>query len=329
MIERIAKAYLKSKEQQKKVDEILLPGHWKNLIQKKQDILKPLIENKEYANIEKLLETFLQNKELIEGFSESFNIGMFTSEYERWKIFDVGDIEDAEVPKIGKPHYFTVGTYISDDNKKLVLNPIHTNIYSLRFHKLANTVANLLKQIDGHPIIAELGPGYGGITYYLMKKTNRKMTYILYDLPETNVISSYYLTKLFPKKTFLFYGEDNERPLTDYDIIILPNFELQKLENEYIDLFISIRTLGESMNLDSVDFYTTEIMRILKIGGYFLHERCNNAPDDYMKKFDRRLTMLYETRALFHNTCNYEYLFKKRVHPPAPVLVSILVPSYQ
>ena len=72
-------------------------------------------------------------------------------------------------------------------------------------------------------IILEIGGGYGGLARIITE--NNKCTYILIDLPEVNLISSFYLTSHFPDKKFLLYTDyiKNEKiNFGDFDFVILP-----------------------------------------------------------------------------------------------------------
>ena len=52
--------------------------------------------------------------------------------------------------------------------------------------------------------ICEIGGGYGGLAEKIINKYNCK--YILIDLPETNRLSTYYLTQIFPDKKLFIYS---------------------------------------------------------------------------------------------------------------------------
>ena len=69
-------------------------------------------------------------------------------------------------------------------------------------------------------IMMDIGGGYGKLGYYMMKN-NQNLTFIDFDIPETLVLASFYLSKCFPNKKNLFYGEKDldEKVLNEYDLI--------------------------------------------------------------------------------------------------------------
>ena len=117
--------------------------------------------------------------------------------------------------------------------------------------------------------IIEIGGGYGGLAR--MISNNKNCTYVLIDLPEINLISSYYLTSHFPNKKFLLYDEyinNKENRIEDYDFVILPPWLLNKKIKS--DFCINIRSMME-MNTDSINKYFKYIQENLSEDGYFLN----------------------------------------------------------
>jgi hypothetical protein len=142
-------------------------------------------------------------------------------------------------------------------------------ISSHRSSYYANKISNLLKDLQD-PIIVEIGAGYGSIPYHLYKFFNIYSTYIIFDIPEICIIASYFLKSCFPEKNFLFYNEyDDIRKvnLREYDIIILPNYELQNLPDSCCDLVYNSHSLVE-MDYHTVKEYLKQIDRICN--KYFL-----------------------------------------------------------
>ena len=118
-------------------------------------------------------------------------------------------------------------------------------------------------------IILEIGGGYGGLARIISE--NKKCTYILIDLPEINLISSFYLTSHFPDKKFLLYKDyiKNEKiNFDDYDFIILPPWS--SVNNIKYDFCINIRSMME-MSVDSIIKYFSQIQDNLNESGYFLN----------------------------------------------------------
>ena len=118
-------------------------------------------------------------------------------------------------------------------------------------------------------IILEIGGGYGGLARII--SSNKNCSYVLVDLPETNLLSSYYLTSHFPDKNFLFYEEyklNKQIKIENYDFIILPPWSLDR--NIKFDFCINIRSMME-MNTESINKYFEYIQKNLNIDGHFLN----------------------------------------------------------
>ena len=119
--------------------------------------------------------------------------------------------------------------------------------------------------------VLEIGGGFGILADYITKNHNLK--YISFDLPEANLLTSWYLHQSQPqKKLFLIddYIKTNvidDQILKNYDIFILPpNINLKS--DLKIDLFINIRSMME-MEFDVVKNYFNLIHKHISENGYF------------------------------------------------------------
>ena len=121
-------------------------------------------------------------------------------------------------------------------------------------------------------IICEIGAGYGALSRLLIKKYNNTK-YIIYDLPEANYLSSYYLLKNNPKKKFLFYCDIKNKNLSlkdikNFDIIILPPWV--NLKDIKIDIFLNVRSFME-MDKSVIKKYFKLIHKTININGIFIN----------------------------------------------------------
>ncbi len=137
------------------------------------------------------------------------------------------------------------------------------------------------KHKKNNPFVSEIGGGYGGLMYRI-KKNFPNAVCMLFDLPEQNFVSNYYLTKLNPNAKVLNLEKllkikqvtDIEslyivkEDLRGFDYIILPGYLIEKLDQDLIDIFINTRSFME-MNLDTVNFYFKHIHRAIKHDGLF------------------------------------------------------------
>jgi putative sugar O-methyltransferase len=87
----------------------------------------------------------------------------------------------------------------------------------------------------------------------------------------------YYLIKSFPSKNYFLFGDkifDNSL-LDKYDLLFLPSWEIEKINNDYIDIFINQTSLGE-MNPEAAKNYINHICRISKLFFSSNHETFRN-----------------------------------------------------
>ncbi len=119
----------------------------------------------------------------------------------------------------------------------------------------------------------EIGGGYGSFADIVLR--NHDCKYILIDLPEANLLSSYYLSENFPDKklyTYKNYLKGNEvsnEDFTSYDIFILPPW-VKFNESIKIDLFVNTRSMME-MEVDVISRYFDFIHKYSSLGSLFLN----------------------------------------------------------
>jgi hypothetical protein len=270
ILKRISKMYQRLKADSKNINELYVAGgEWDNYIAERHSFYNDLLEDN-YDRIYETLSNFWRNdlspivKEYAKydqiindevEFVERF-VNRVSKNYLIWKeLFDL-DVKDLRVPDVGN-HW---GLEIEGE----VVVPKAT-----RYHTHGQQVKNLTKDIS-HPIFAEIGAGYCGLAYYMLKEIPG-LTYIDFDLPEMLVIGAYYIMSAAPDKKVLLYGEyDNvaEINLDDYDCLFLPNFELPNFPNQAVDVFYNSFSLSEMPKSTSTE-YIKCIEKICRL--YFLH----------------------------------------------------------
>ncbi len=119
----------------------------------------------------------------------------------------------------------------------------------------------------------EIGGGFGSLSQVIINNLDIKLLSI--DLPESNLIKTYYLKEIFPEKKFFLYDNYHENKflsVEDFnknDIIILPpNCNID--ERIKLDLFINTRSMME-MNFDVISYYFQFIQNKISENGYFLN----------------------------------------------------------
>ena len=134
---------------------------------------------------------------------------------------------------------------------------------------------NLIKDfISNHNICFEIGAGYGALAEIIIKNKNTK--YFVVDLPESNILTAYYLNKCFPDKKIYLYDNyiNNNRivmssDIEEFDIFILPpNLKFEDSIN--FDLFINARSMME-MDMATINDYFNFIHKHSNEGTYFLN----------------------------------------------------------
>ena len=169
--------------------------------------------------------------------------------------------------------------------------------------------------------MAELGGGYGGLAYFLIKNCPSHFTYINLDLPEILCIASYQLLNLFPEKRFLLYGEAEHLDSTviaAHDVALLPCFAVESLANHSVDVAFNSYSLAE-MDWETIQNYTSHLSRISRKA--ILHV---NHVRDVLVSADKfpfdmaKFELANRTRALWnfgmnHNCDEYEFLLTRKL----------------
>ena len=130
----------------------------------------------------------------------------------------------------------------------------HDDIYYSWF------IVNQLKYLEPkHPIICEIGSGYGGLASKI-KNNLKKSKIIIFDLPEVNAVQSYFLINTFPQlkifgyQDFLKYGP--EILDKDFDFLIMPGWTASDLlKNREVDAFINVRSMMEMTSAVIKDYF--------------------------------------------------------------------------
>lgn len=257
IITRVGTAYLKAKQ-----TNYSITGMWEPIISEDMGIID------KSSNISQALENFFRNgcsnglvtHDTFKNLSKANKISKkdliitMLNDIKLWReLVEGAEVSQLKTPAIGNPWgYFLNNILVIPD--------------SARHHYYSYRVKNILSNFK-NPVIAEIGGGYGGFAYHLLKDSN--FHYINFDIPEIVLISSYYLLSAFPEKKFLLFGEaDGGFDFEKYDVILMPHFEASKLKNDSIDLFINSNSLAEMSEKTVID-YIANICRSTK--KYFYH----------------------------------------------------------
>ena len=124
-------------------------------------------------------------------------------------------------------------------------------------------------QDEKRNLFLDIGGGYGGLSR-MLKNYYHNSTFVIIELPELCLLSSYYLYCNFPSKkigTFSdFENLDNvdQEDLLKYDFVILPQTFMEKFDDEIFDLIINTTSLGEMSDIMQ-DYYLQNLEMHKKI----------------------------------------------------------------
>jgi len=179
-------------------------------------------------------------------------------------------------------------------------------ISSFPLEVYGSQLARLAAGRSDRPVIAELGGGYGNLAYYTLSRQNAS-TYVDFDLPETLCVAAYYLLKSFPEKRALLYGEADYEASRhgEFDLVFMPNYAIEKLGSETVDVFANYASLGE-MTREAVSNYVGAITNATK---YFFHVNHDRVPSVYEDGSRGLLAYEYPIPPTFELLFRYPELF--------------------
>ena len=245
--------------------------HWNLFFNKK---FKNKIEKFDLNNFRK--KKFF-NKNLTDGMEDHmgfydtlFPLIDLLSESNKKELIDFSEV------KIGKPSFYN-------------FNGIESNYNELFIIRQMRTIYNHLNK--NHKYICEIGGGFGSLASKLKQK-KKDSTIILIDLPESLILQTYYLGRLFPDKKFCLYDDflklKNEQiKELDFDFVLIPPWVKDRLVNNLkIDCFINSHSFQE-MDKNVVNDYFNFIHKTIAINGIFY---CLNKYSKKINKIDIKIS---------------------------------------
>jgi putative sugar O-methyltransferase len=329
---KIFESYKKMKNEQKKTGDLYNPSSlWQKHLDKDYEIINSSIKNNDLEKFLFFLQNFgnwksylgIESHDIIQKYNSNILLKSFLEEsifggqLNIWRYFNnnKNDFSELNMPRYGNQ----IGATI--DGNFIVIGSFFNHIYS--------SILNEYSNINKKTVIAELGGGYGKFAYYFLKK-NKNYSFINFDIPEVLVLSMYYLIKSFPNKQYFLFGDKIfENSLIDkYDLIFLPCWEIEKVNENYIDIFINKNSLGE-MNPEATKNYIKYICKICKIFFSSNHETFRNKFEsqqfslvnkEYPISKDFKLLIRYPDighMTYQHNNINFDsdiffYIYKKK-----------------
>ncbi len=181
------------------------------------------------------------------------------------------------------------------------------------------TAVNRLARKQKSAVVMELGGGYGGMAYFLLRDST-ETAYVDFDLPENLALTAYYLLRAFPALKVVLYGEEelSGDTLHNYRIVLMPNFEIAKLPRDSVDVVFNSYSLAE-MSAEAIDEYIKHMTRISR--KYFMH--VNHMTSSLVKADDFGIErygyeLLHRKPALWNRgrklvVDEYEFLYSKLI----------------
>jgi putative sugar O-methyltransferase len=247
-LERIVSAYQLSKEHQVQAPRpFQVRGAWKEWLAVNYGKMESVLQSGDVATLATLLENF-SREDFSAGFAEGFNelihyrtspIGQFYiktvwSEYRNHLVAQGSDLSQVRSPFIGNP----AGVWLNGD-------VIKVDTFRHVYH--AVEMLSLLQDC-ARPRVVEIGGGDGTQAYQTLRLAGAKpVQYIVFDIPEVAVVSSYFLLSAFPDKKICLYGDLSPAQLihSDFDLAVFPHFAITHLPANSVDLFYNSCSFSE------------------------------------------------------------------------------------
>ena len=143
-------------------------------------------------------------------------------------------------------------------------------------HYFAQRIAELLP--PSAAVVTEIGGGYGGVAYYLLRD-HPQVSYCNFDVLESTSLASYYLLKSFPHLRFLLYGEQalSAESLSRFRVALMPACELAHVPTKSADLTFCCHTLS-SLTRAAMIGYLDEIARVTRKSFLYIGRREESNP---------------------------------------------------
>ena len=209
------------------------------------------------------------------------------------------DPHQVDFPRVGNP----VGVMV--DGKII-------SIETLRHAYHATEMRELLQNERG-AVCVEIGGGTGGQAYQFVRLASAQAAkYVVFDIPEVAVLSSYFLLSALPECRVRLYGEGPVSVAAgeEYDLAVFPHFAVTRLPDASVDLFFNDCSFSE-MDGKSARGYLSVIERACR--RYFLHD--NHDEVFKFKNPDGTTSINVIGSELVPDPTTFKQVFKKaRIH---------------
>jgi hypothetical protein len=268
LLERIRAAYVKAASREQHAEEAYRPTSWWAL--QRQWNLGPVIRALTVGDIEVLGQAYrnfyrdpcsgglitpqaLKKHYFSPGASDFYRRlylvdTLYRLDYWKSRVNDRFSVADLGGPCIGNPFGAVIeGTLV--------------RVGAEYQHYCAQRIGKL---VDGAAVVAEVGGGFGGTAYYLLR--DRPGTkYLDFDVPESVALTSYYLLKAFPNHKVVLYGEKEltEETVSQADVVLMPAFAIAEMPRKTVDITFSSHALAD-LSRTAADRYLRDVHSMTK-----------------------------------------------------------------
>lgn len=304
LLNRICEAYSKAVEQEHLAPAVYQPSEWWQSA--RQGSMKPVIEallTRNIGALRNMYQSFYRDpcsSGLLgapNGMSKAYFGGTIKDVYRRFYLGHVLCRLDYWKEQTGG--HFGVRELAgpgTGDPFGAVIGGTHIAVGAEYAHYCAQKVISMVEK-DSEPVVAEIGGGFGGMAYYLLRD-RPGLTYLDLDVPERVALASYYLLKAFPNLRSLLYGEGDltERALSENHIVLMPSLSLPALPRGSVDAAFTSHGMSK-VPVGATAEYLKQIEQMTR--GSFLciaDKRNSELVKDVIRQRSRSLA-LAETRA--------------------------------
>jgi putative sugar O-methyltransferase len=289
ILKRICAAYNKAAQQQESApDTYRASARWQQIRQRSLGSVIGALLAQDLEALERMYRNFFRDAcssgilGAPNGMAKAYFSGSIRDMYRRfylshvlyrldyWKSQTDGQfaLHDLAGPGVGNPF-------------GVVIDGIHISVGAEYAHYCAQRVAGQLN--PGTAILAEIGGGFGGMAYYLLRD-RQSTTYIDFDVPETIALASYYLMRAFPALKFLLYGEATltQQAISQADVVMMPSFALASMPTGSVDVTFTSHGISD-LSLAATVEYLNDISRMTRKGLLFIgNQRVSNAISNFI-----------------------------------------------
>lgn len=140
-------------------------------------------------------------------------------------------------PQVGAPYGIKVG-----DSLITIEAPEHIYV-AMRLNQAIDSY--LTGEFVSQPNIVEIGAGFGGTAYWLLQLRKIVGSYTIIDLPLTNVMQGYFLSKVFGVSQVALYGETQAEGRNRKTIAVLPTHAIASMKEGNVDVLLNEDSMPE------------------------------------------------------------------------------------